>query len=188
MVRRKGGNKTIDLHGRTADEAIDYFISQSNNFLASGQRGHIVVIHGYGSSGHGDGVIKRRLRELVTRWTDYFEAVHCDDSMPGETWVVPLKQFPLRRGAVRSLEQQICAFCETRKTERQVFQRFHQRPEHEVWKLLYELQRKELLEPVMKKGQKAWRVPAGAAARGGDRGAGLHRVAGGFDSDRAFGP
>jgi hypothetical protein len=110
-------NRTIDLHGKTADEAIDYFISQSNMFLASGQRGYLIVIHGYGSSGFGSAVIKRRIREMVMRWRDYFEAVKCDDSLPGETWVIPLKPFPCRIGRSRNLAQEVCTFCETRKTD-----------------------------------------------------------------------
>ena len=158
-------NKTIDLHGKTAEDAIDYFISQSNTFLASGQRGYLIVIHGYGSSGLGTAVIKRRIREMVMRWRDYFEAVKCDDSLPGETWVVPLKPFPCRIGRSRSLVQEVCTFCETRKTDKQILARFHHMTEQEVRSTLRELSEKGMLEAVMKKGNSAWRVPRPHAAR-----------------------
>ena len=158
MVRRRVENKHIDLHGKTADEAVDHFISVSNSYLASGQRGHIVVIHGYGSHGFGNGVIKQRIRELVTRWTDYFDAIHCDDSMPGETWVVPIKPFPSRKKSGRTIEQQNCDFCVTRRTEKQIAERFHPRPASEIERLLNDLTRRRTLEEVMKKGEKAWRI------------------------------
>jgi hypothetical protein len=163
MVRRRSDNKQIDLHGKGADEAVDYFISISNSFLASGQRGHIVVIHGYGSHGLGNGAIKQRIRELVTRWTDYFDAIHCDDSMPGETWVIPLKPFPRRTKSGRNLEQQICDFCVTRKTEKQIVERFHHRTASEIETLLNDLKRRRMLEEVMKKGTTAWRIPSTTA-------------------------
>ena len=165
MARRKGRIKQIDLHGKTVEEAIDFFITHSNSFLATGQRGHIRVIHGYGSTGYGCGEIKRRLRELVKRWADYFEPLRCDDSMPGETWVVPLKPFPRPKGVAQSLEQQICAFCQSKKTEKQVFQRFRKRSEQELWKLLFNLRSKNLLEVVVKKGEAVWRVPMAFAGR-----------------------
>ena len=157
-------NKTIDLHGKTADEAIDYFIGESNMFLASGQRGYLIAIHGYGSSGFGSAVIKRRIREMVMRWRDYFEAVKCDDSLPGETWVIPLKPFPCRIGRSRNLAQEVCTFCETRKTDKQIFARFHRKTEQEMRSTLRELCEKGMLEAVMKKGHDAWRVPRPLAA------------------------
>jgi hypothetical protein len=159
MVRRKGGHRRLDLHGMTADEAITHFVTQSNSFLAAGQTGHLVVIHGYGSSGLGEGTIKRRIRELVRKWPAYFEAVRCDDSLPGETWVVPLKPFPTQKRSNGSLEQQIVEFCASRRTEKQIFERFSSKPQQDIWKLLYGLRGKGLLEIVMKKGEKAWRVP-----------------------------
>jgi hypothetical protein len=158
-MRRKCEDKIVDLHGKTADEAIDYFISHSNMFLASGQRGCLVVIHGYGSSGFGTAIIKQRIRAMVTRWPDYFEVVMGDDSLPGETWVVPRKPFPNRKGRSRGLAQDVCSFCETRKTEKQILTRFHQRAQQDVWKMLNDLREQGMLEAVMKNGQKAWRVP-----------------------------
>ena len=83
--------------------------------------------------------------------------------MPGETWVVPLKPFPCRKKSGRNLEQHICDFCVTRKTEKQIAQRFNPRPASEIAKLLNELKRRRILEEVMKKGEKAWRIPSTAA-------------------------
>lgn len=159
MSRKRKYNRQIDLHNKTADEAIDYFVCQSNAFLINGFKGHLVVVHGYGSSGQGNGVIKDRIRDLVSRWPDYFEILRCDDWMPGETRVRPVKPFPYRRAGTRTTQQQVYDFCKQKRMEADIYRKFSKKHSYEIRQALCDLEAKGLLEPVVKAGEIQWRLP-----------------------------
>jgi dsDNA-specific endonuclease/ATPase MutS2 len=76
----------IDLHDKTTDEAITFFIEKYNKAIKNNYKFSIYVIHGYGSSGKG-GKIKKVFHNYLKENSQYLEYEF--NSNPGVVIVYP---------------------------------------------------------------------------------------------------
>jgi hypothetical protein len=113
--------RRIDLHDLTVDEAIRKFVDAYNAIVASGYRGRVEVIHGYGSSGEG-GVIRRKLRSFLAANRDRFKHIVEGESHgnPGVTYVDAKGRLPSASASATPLQTAILAFCATPKGENKI--------------------------------------------------------------------
>lgn len=113
--------RRIDLHDLTVDEAIRKFTADYNAIIASGYRGRVEVIHGYGSSGEG-GVIRRKLRAFLAAHADRFKHIVEGESHgnPGVTYVDAKGRLPAASAHATPVHAAILAFCATPKAENKI--------------------------------------------------------------------
>jgi Smr domain len=113
--------RRIDLHDLTVDEAIRKFTADYNAIVASGYRGRIEVIHGYGSTGEG-GVIRLKLRSFLNanahRFKDIVEGEWHGN--PGVTYVDAKGRLPAASAIATPLHAAILKFCATPKAENKI--------------------------------------------------------------------
>lgn len=153
MVRRKSQHQGIDLHGLPVDAALRSLVAHCNRLFRSGYRGWVTVVHGYGST-TGHGVIKQRVRTLVTHHIDAFEYRFNDAANPGSTDVRILKALSENYRRSTPLEEQILEFCRTPKEETKIGNKFHRLPVAELKAVLKELQAQGKLVEVKTNGRK----------------------------------
>ncbi len=108
----------LDLHGRTWSEAFEEFIRVYNDAVDSAPESaalHIVVIHGYGSSGEG-GVIRHRLRSYLRRFPNRVDFTPGEETTGnrGCTEITPLTKLP---NSYDLLEEEISTFCMAPRTK-----------------------------------------------------------------------
>ena len=113
--------RRIDLHDLTVEEAIRKFTADYNAIVASGYRGRVEVIHGYGSSGEG-GVIRRKLRAFLVANADRFKQIVDGEwhGNPGVTYVDVKGRLPAASAQATPLHAAILAFCTTPKAENKI--------------------------------------------------------------------
>ncbi len=121
---------SLDLHGKTWDEAKTEFVDFYNGHVRSGSRARLDIIHGYGSSGVG-GVLRDRLRAFLARFSDnlMFQPGEDVDGNPGHTVVVPLKPLPSMDDA---LAEEIWAYCSEARTLSKITGKFRRHGDPEV--------------------------------------------------------
>lgn len=76
----------IDVHGLTTTEALQSLRRKCRHLEATGYRGRLIVVHGYGSGGTG-GVLRQKLRKWLKE--EGFDFLHGELSggNPGTTIV-----------------------------------------------------------------------------------------------------
>ena len=95
----------IDLHDKTVNEAIDFFIEKYNDSFKHNSKLPIYVIHGYGSTGKG-GKIKRVFHNYLEENSQYLKYEF--DSNPGAVIIYPKNKLPTK---LSTLEKEIINFC-----------------------------------------------------------------------------
>lgn len=137
----------LDLHNKTTNEALKYFIEKYNEVVKNNCNCSIYVIHGYGSSGKG-GKIKKVLHNYLKENLQYLKYEF--DSNPGATIVYPKKALP---NQLSILEQEILNFClnspkSLSKIESNFFKKYDFR---DIKKTVNLLVKKDLLKKIIKK-------------------------------------
>lgn len=137
----------IDLHDKTTNEAIDFFIEKYNLFIKNKKKGYMYVIHGYGSSGKG-GKIKRVFHKYLKENSKFLKYEF--DSNPGAVIVYPKKILPTKLSV---LEKDIVEFCSINsKSISKIESKFIKRAEsQEIKKLVNSLVKKNILNKELKK-------------------------------------
>jgi hypothetical protein len=136
----------LDLHGLTADEAVERFIHAYNSRLSAGDVDPLVVVHGYGSSGEGEAVIKRRIRKILKRHSDRLEYEHGEViGNAGMTIVYPRKPLPTTED---KLEREILAYCSKPRTRDKIAGKFRKYGQPQVLEAIRRLERSEVLQVV----------------------------------------
>jgi hypothetical protein len=137
----------IDLHDKTVNEAINFFMIKYNEIFLNGFKGQISVIHGYGSSGIG-GKIKKRFKEVSEVYTGYFEVI--PNKNIGITIIKPLKTLP---NSDFLFENALLEFCsESPKSITKIQNKFFKsHNNNEIKKTINSLVKKGALTEVFKK-------------------------------------
>lgn len=137
----------IDLHDKTVNEAINYFMERYNELLSGGFKGQITVVHGYGSSGVG-GRIKNRFKELSEAYKEYFKTSHTSNL--GITLVHPKKSLPVSNFL---FEKELLEFCsDTPKSISKIQNKFFKNHNNtEIKKTINNLIKKGALNEILKK-------------------------------------
>jgi hypothetical protein len=137
----------IDLHGKTTEEAISFFIDSYNKVLKNKQIKSIYVIHGYGSTGKG-GKIKKVFHSFLRENTYYLK--YDFDSNPGATIVYLKQKLPNK---LSFLEKDILDYCSlTPKSLSKIESNFFNKSNvPDIKKSINSLVKKELLIKIMKK-------------------------------------
>ncbi|MDA1095768.1 MAG: Smr/MutS family protein [Chloroflexi bacterium] len=110
-------DRTLDLHGKTWDEALATFVEFYNAMVRAPSGSTTVridVVHGYGSTGPG-GVLRQRLRlflEANTLFLDFRLGEHVDGNQ-GHTLVTCRRPLP---DAGDALGAEVLAYCGSPKT------------------------------------------------------------------------
>ena len=146
----------LDLHGYTAQQALDFFLSFYNRQVGAGKRSSIEIVHGYGSSGEG-GLIRQRLRTFLSGFpgkVTYTPGENLDGN-PGYTLVHPKSLLP---EGVESLHVEILAYCGIARTEEKVLGKFRQYGDAEVIAALKALTKQEKLVVKLKGKYKRYLV------------------------------
>ena len=110
-------DRTLDLHGKTWDDALATFVEFYNAMLRAPSAGATVridVVHGYGSTGPG-GVLRTRLRsylEANALFLDFRFGEHLDGNQ-GHTLVTCRRPLP---DAGDALGAEVLAYCVSPKT------------------------------------------------------------------------
>lgn len=165
MARSGNGRPQIDLHGMSPGDALKMLVDRCNELFAQGHRGWITVIHGYGSTGAG-GTTKARVRGLLDRHRDAYDAVFNDGINPGSTDVRVLQPLPTARSQTTSTEEQVLAYCETPKEEAKIAQRFRRIAIGELRPLLRRLEAAGTLVRVRHNGRNALQTARAADTAG----------------------
>ena len=110
----------LDLHGKTWAEAKAEFIEVYNGVVG---RDTLDVVHGYGSTGVGGGVLRERLRAFLARYPGHVTCKHGEqlDGNPGHTVVVPVKRLPTLED---QLAEDIWDYCAEPRTLSKVMGKF----------------------------------------------------------------
>lgn len=137
----------IDLHDKTTEEAINFFIEKYNEAVKRNYKGPIYVIHGYGSSGKG-GKIKKVFHKYLKENSQYLRFEF--DSNPGAVIVYPKKKLPT---TLSVLEEDILKFCSiSPKSLSKIESNFFKKASAaEIKKIINSLVKKQLLRKIMKK-------------------------------------
>jgi hypothetical protein len=123
-MKKKTQKGFIDLHGLKSREALELFIYYYNKHVARGLKSPIEVLHGYGSHGEGGEAIKRRIRSFLKRYPEHvnFESGRTQGRLYDDiTIVTPQKPLPYLENG---LQENILAYCRTRKSEEKIFNKF----------------------------------------------------------------
>lgn len=138
--------KEIDLHDKTVNEAINYFIKSYNEILLGGSKGEIDVIHGYGSTGVG-GKIKKRFKEVSEAYKAYYKTM--PGSNIGITRIKPLKIIPNENFL---LQKYLLEFCSNSPKNLSKINNnfFKEHTNTEIKKTIHQLIKKDLLVQVIK--------------------------------------
>lgn len=137
----------IDLHDKTLNEAINYFIREYNKVVSKGFKDEINVILGYGSSGVG-GKIKNHFKSFSEAHAEYFIVVYNHNI--GITTVKPKKIIPDHNLV---LEKEILLYCsDTPKSLSKIQSKFFKNYEiNQIKKAIKILLNKKLLMEIQKK-------------------------------------
>ena len=137
----------IDLHNKTTDEALNFFIEKYNEAIKNNYKSYIYVIHGYGSSGKG-GKIKKVFHNYLKENSQYLKYEF--DSNPGAVIIYPKKILPTK---LSLLEKDILKFCsDSPKSLSKIEAKFFKQANvKDIKKLVNSLVKKELLIKFMKK-------------------------------------
>ena len=140
----------LDLHGKTWREACAEFMECFNG-ASAGREGTAMldIVHGYGSTTGGDGVIRRRLRRLLDQYPEYAEywAGEDLDDNPGHTLVKRLKSLP---DTGETLAERVLAYCETPRTMSKIAGKFRRHVDPQVQQAIRTLERQGRLRMVSK--------------------------------------
>lgn len=138
--------KEIDLHDKSVNEAIRYFIEKYNEILSNGFKEQINVIHGYGSTGVG-GKIKKRFKEVSEVYKAHFKTI--PGSNIGITIIKPLKMIPDENFL---LQKSLLEFCSSSPKNLSKINNnfFKEYTNAEIKKVIHQLIKKDLLVQIVK--------------------------------------
>ena len=143
----------IDLHDKTTNEAIEFFIEKYNQAIKNSYKDSIYVIHGYGSSGKG-GKIKRVFHNYLKENSNLLKYEF--DSNPGAVIIYPKKALPTK---LTTLEKDILNFCTINsKSIKKIESKFFKKADvKDIKKVLNSLVKRELLDKSLKKSTLVYR-------------------------------
>jgi hypothetical protein len=146
----------LDLHGYTAQQALETFLSYYNRQVRAGVRHRIEVVHGYGSSGEG-GLIRKRLRAFLSAFPDRVSFTPGEnlDGNPGNTLVHPKSLLPEKTD---TLQAEILAYCRIARTEEKILGEFRRYGDAEVMATLKTLAKQGRLATKWKGKNKRFQV------------------------------
>ncbi len=185
----------LDVHGKNPIDAIREVAEANNRLVTNGQRGKLIINHGYGSTGKG-GVIKERLRQWLAEHGLDFLCGELAGGNPGVTIIVLGKSIPqdalgsalvavgvaVKEGKglstkptkqIQALEVGILEFCTTAKPMRTISGRLRRVGESVVCGAVENLARHRLLRIVMKGRHKCYLTVVSLDAEQGAAGSGL---------------
>jgi hypothetical protein len=144
---RNSSTNEIDLHGLTADEALETFVTEYNRRVENNLRERVTVIHGYGASGQGMAVIGRQLRQMLSRHPDRVRFTPGESVAPGNpgvTYVFPKAPLPTLSD---DLASRILDYCAQPKTKEKITGKFRQHGDN-VLAIMQQLEKQHRLERV----------------------------------------